>query len=492
MHARTLRRRLALASVAALAAAMAPLTAGQPAAAAPAPAKMHMDCSKGSFLCAEVADSEEVFGEGVYVGHDEPATTFYDNRAGAGNNATYLVRIPKDPPTLPKQDGTGGTFNFQLHPAFGFGMALCNNQSAPDFPPAACAPDTDANIFDGADPNAADYIGKHPGAAFLEVQFYPPGWVPFQNAISCDATKWCAAMAIFSLSLDQNHTIQNTASCLAAAGIEPANFAFITRNGKPHAPPSPLAATTETFTPNPATDLFMNAGDQIALSIRDARDGLRVDMADLSAGKTGSMTASVANQFAQINFEPNAATCSESPYAFRPMYGSSSEHTRVPWAAHTYNVSFSDEIGHFEYCDAVSAEGGTCTKPGGADRGSPPDGDDTSCFSGATSLRVKVGGCIATENDFDGTSYQKVWPGSTTPGRDRRLHPEAIEFTSPVFNGFHHYPRAGFEADLPRIEAADSIDPKFPPRDRATGANCVDPPPGAHFYPTYTTRNGRL
>jgi hypothetical protein len=488
MRARTARRWLALASAAALAATMAPLAAAQPAAAAPAPARLHLDCSKGSPLCTEVFDSEAAFGEDVYVGHDEPATTFYDGRQGAGNNAAYLVRLPKDPPTLPKQDGTGGTFNFQLHPAFWLGMALCDNQSAPEFTHAACTPDSDTNIFDGANPNAADYIGKHPGAAFLEVQFYPPGWVPFLNAISCDATKWCAAMAIFSLSLDQNHNIVNNADCLAQAGIEPANFAFITRNGHPHAPPSPLQATAATFTPNPATDLFMNSGDQIGVSIRDSRDGLRVDLLDLSAGKAGSMTASVTNQFAQINFEPDAATCSQSPYAFRPMYGSSSEHTRVPWAAHTYNVSFSDEIGHFEYCDAVAEEGGACTAPGGADRGNPPDGDDAICFSGATSLRVKVGGCYATENDFDGTSYQKVWPGSTTPGQDRRLHPEAIQFSSPVFNGFHRYSRVAFEADLPRIEAADTLDPKFPPCDRTTGANCVNPPPGAQFYPIYTTR----
>ncbi len=488
MRAQKARRWLALSSAAVLAATVAPLASAQPAAAAPAPATMHIDCSKGTPLCTEVADSEEVFGEGNYVGHDEPATTFYDNRAGSGNNATYRLRLPKDPPTLPKQDGTGGTFNFQLHPAFWFGMALCDNQSGPEFTHAPCKPDSDSNIFDGSNPNAADYIGKHPGTAFLEVQFYPPGWVPWPPGVSCDASKWCAAMAIFSLSQDQNHGIVNNADCLARAGVEPANFAFITRNGHPHAPPSPLEATAGTFTPNPATDLFMNSGDQIVLSIRDSRDGLRADLVDLSAHNAGSMTASVANQFAQINFEPNAATCSQSPYAFRPMYATSSEHTRVPWAAHTYNVAFSDEIGHFEYCDAVAAEGGACTAPGGRDRGNPPDGDDNACFSPASSLRVQVGGCIATENDFDGTSYQKVWPGSTTPNKDRLLHPQSIQFTSPVFNGFHRYSRVGFEADLPRIEAADTLDPRFPPCDRATGANCVNPPPNAEFYPFYTTR----
>ena len=43
----------------------------------------------------------------------------------------------------------------------------------------------------------------------------------------------------------------------------------------------------------------------------------------------------------------------------------------------------------------------------------------------------------------------------------------------------------GFEADLPRIEAADfgGI------CDRNTGAGCVNPPPGSNFYPFYSTRN---
>ena len=83
----------------------------------------------------------------------------------------------------------------------------------------------------GADPTQPDYIGRHPGTAFLELQFYPPGWVPFQNAISCDATQWCAAMAIFSFDRNQNTFVDNNAACLNTVGLEPANFAFITTSG---------------------------------------------------------------------------------------------------------------------------------------------------------------------------------------------------------------------------------------------------------------------
>src|SRR5215469_4196764 len=104
--------------------------------------------------------------EGKYIGHDEPALLFYSSTPGSGNSSRYLLRLPEDPPNLPKQDGTGGTFNFQLHPAFWFGMAICDTQSYP-LAVSTCKPDSDDNIYDNPDPGAADYIGKHPGTAFM-------------------------------------------------------------------------------------------------------------------------------------------------------------------------------------------------------------------------------------------------------------------------------------------------------------------------------------
>ena len=432
------------------------------------------ECDEPTALCAETVDSIGYAGE--YTGHDEPSLLFYSNTAGSGNSNSYNLRLPKDPGKKPKQDGTGGTWNFQLHPAFWVGMALCDNQSAPEFTHAPCTADSDSNIFDGTDPAGPDYIGKHPGTAFLELQFYPPGWAPWPPGVSCDAKKWCAAMAIFSLLQDQNAGVLNNAACRGSAGDEPANFAFITTSGVPHAPPSPLDATDATFTPNAATDLFMKSGDRLAIDIHDGAAGLTAIIHDLDTGQTGSMTASAANGFAQVLFQPTAATCSQAPYTFRPMYATSSEHTRVPWAAHTYNVAFSDEIGHFEYCSAITGEGGDCTA-----NGEPGlDDDDTGCFSGAFSLLVNIGGCIASDADFDGTSYQPVWPGSGAKNGDV---PEPVMFTSPLFNMTENYSRVAFEADLPRIEAPDSGGIC----DRFTGANCNNPPPGSHFYPFYST-----
>jgi hypothetical protein len=456
-------------------AVIAVLLVGMFAGAARASEGGNLDCSEAWSLCAEPESS--IGYDGEYTGHDEPSLLFYSNQAGSGNSSIYDLTLPEESRVMPNQAGTGGTWNFQLRPAFWLGMALCDNQSAPEFTHAACTPDSDTNIKNGSDPAAADYIGRHAGTAFLELQFYPPGWAPWPPGVSCDAHQWCAAMAIFSLNNDYNNNVPNNTDCLNTVGIEPANFAFVTLSGTPHAPPSPLEATADTFTPHSSSDLFMNGGDRLRVDIHDTSAGLVAVIHDLSTGQVGSMTASVANGFAQVNFEPNPASCSQSPYAFHPMYSTSSENTRVPWAAHTYNVAFSDEIGHFQYCANVPDEGGDCADPGA-------DDDDAACFSAAFSLLVPVGGCLASNIHFDGTSYLPDWPG-TDPnrGQDAKYHPRSVEFTSPLFNGTQNYSRVAFEADLPRIEAAD-----FGGNcNRTTGANCVNPPPGAQFYPIYTT-----
>jgi hypothetical protein len=80
--------------------------------------------------------------------------------------------------------------------------------------------------------------------------------------------------------------------------------------------------------------------------------------------------------------------------------------------------------------------------------------------------------------------YQLTWPGTLSLGTDQQFNPRPILFTSPLFNGTQNYDRVAFEADLPRIELNTN-----PPCNRSTGANCVNPPKGANFYPFYTTRN---
>ena len=99
----------------------------------------------------------------------------------------------------------------------------------------------------------------------------------------------------------------------------------------------------------------MQPGDQIMVTMKDTEDGLKTILRDRTTGVTGSMTASAANGFGQIQYAPTGTGCTEIPYNFHPMYSTSSPQTRVLWAAHSYNIAFDEEIGHFDYCTAVDA-----------------------------------------------------------------------------------------------------------------------------------------
>ncbi|MEO8953487.1 MAG: hypothetical protein ABI396_08600, partial [Ktedonobacteraceae bacterium] len=418
-----------------------------------------MNCVTHSTTCTEVYDSEAVFGENVYVGHDEPSTLFYSNQPGSGNSMRYVLTLPKDPP--PSSSITAGAaFNFQLHPAFWFGMAMCDTQSYPERL-HTCAPDSDKNIVDPA------ISSQHPGTAFMEMQFYPPGWVKWPAGNSCDATKWCAALNIDSLSQNPVTGQSQNTSCQGIAGLEYVNFAFITKSGTPQpgSPPNPVNSTLNTFTPNSSADLFMNSGDRIATTLHDTAHGLQIVLNDLTTHQTGSMTSSASNGFGQVQFDPTGSSCNNIPYDFHPMYSTSSEMTRVPWAAHSYNVAFADEIGHFDYCSVVTVAGGCSGTEGMPNDQEATDSDDTGCFPAGASTLVQVSGCLGTNTGFDGVSYQPVWPDGN------KLHPTSILFTSPLTgNGYHaNYQRVAFETDLPRIETAGaSSSPNL--CDRTTGA----------------------
>jgi len=426
-----------------------------------------------------------------YVGHDEPSLLFYSSEHGSGYTNIWKLRLPKDPPILPKQDGTGGTWNFQLHPAFWFGMAICDSQSFPEYT-NVCNPDTDDNIYDSAHPKSPHYIGKHPGTAFLEMQFYPPGWIT-----SNSVTQWTAALNIDSLSQNGNTGQGNNPACGGA--IEYVNFAFIQTDGVPFPPgsPSPLGPVVATN----ANTLFMNPADELIVKLVDTKHGLKVTVRDLTSGQSGFMVASAANGFAQILFDPNGNNCDFAthnlPYDFHPMYATSSEHTRVPWAAHSYNIAFSDEIGHFEYCSTVDQEGGNCTSSGSND---PPGIDDAFCFDPAFAASfglIPIGGCLDADIDFDGVPYRNnTWPGTfANPNLDFLLHAQPVTFSSPLFldnwGNKEDYSRVAFENNLPRIET--NTNPPCQrlitnPADPDPGQGCVNPAVGADFYPIYTTR----
>lgn len=442
-------------------------------------------------LCTDVAESDQAFG--TYVGHDEPSNLFYSNISGSGNKMQWHLRLPTDPATksggVPKSSKQ--SFNFQLHPAFWFGMAMCDTQSDPNPGRVGCKPDSNGNVFDNPNPNASDSISKHPGTAFMEMQFYPPGWVTWPAGSSCDATQWCAALNIDSLSRDPiNGTVLNP-TCQAVTGEEYVNFAFITKDGHPQAPVNPVESTLATFTPNAHKDLFMNSGDNLLVAMRDTEHGLRIDIQDQTTGEHGFMVTSAANTFGQVKYAPAPSSeCTDLPYDFHPMYSTSTPHTRVPWAAHSYNIAFSDEIGHFDYCTGstpipASSTGVSCPKgdsEGVAGDKEATDGDDNLCYPASQSTLVQVSGCLDANAGFDGVSYKTLWPDGNPK------HPTSILFSSPLTGGSQNYTRSAFETDLPAIEPSCTIMSANDPG--CTLLPVTDDGASADFYPYFSTREG--
>ena len=451
---------------------------------------------------------------GTYIGHDEPSVKFISSAPGSGNNMSYVMRLSTDPKGKPTTSPTGKTRSdyAELSPAPWFGLPICDPKS---YPQNACTPDSDSNSGLFSDPNAA-------GSAFLELQFYPPGYMPFTDAISCDRTHWCAALTIDSLACSFNFATCNN-NC-----IEPVNFAYMQTNGVPAGPPSPQLTDVSTFTANSHT-LLMSPGDTVTATLRDTSQGLLASVTDLSTRKTGYIVASAQNGFMNTNM----ADCTGTPFSFHPEYNTASQQNQVPWAALEGGVLMEQEIGHFETCSSLTnsfpinetlggqtfsdpstqqtcvggSEGagktgegpcslttGVCqnaTTQGGAcpsdnftsgalcefsDATCVPAGPRTVVSNGVPEkLSWPVAGCEDNffqngDLDYDGSSYIADWPDGS------KSHPTSFAYIGPFSHG-RTYPKIQFETDAAGSEFTCDI---------GTGAGCTVPPAGAAFYPFWT------
>ena len=284
---------------------------------------------------------------------------------------TYTVTLPKDPVKQPNKTGVGGTtWNFELRPTFWFGLTLCDDESAPEFT-KKCTPDSDSNNLVGANPAAPNYIGKHPGTAFMELQFYGHrDGSRSSPEIGCAAHQYCAAMTIDSFSAEHEHRSREHRSLqqlrprrhrASQLGVHHQERE-VAGTGQPAVHRDGHPPQLRGGQPGSDKALFMNPGDRVQIHMQDTPAGLRIVLNDLTSGQHGSMTASVSNGFGHILFTPKSKTCHEAPYAFHPAYSTANPRGTV-WAAHTYNVAFSDELDHFENCLAVNTTTGNCTKP---------------------------------------------------------------------------------------------------------------------------------
>jgi hypothetical protein len=447
---------------------------------------------------------------GAYIGHDEPSVKFISNRPGSGNTMSYLTKIPRDPRTSPTASGSVTNYG-ELSIAPWFGLPICDSLS---FPQGACTPDSDSN-----NPNVA-------GSAFMELQFYPPGYTPFIDSISCSATQWCAALTIDSLACDANGNCNN--SC-----IEPVNFAFLQTNGVPAGPPNPQQSDVSTLIPNRDT-LKINGGDTLDVSISDPAQGFTTTVRDLTTGQFGFMVASAANGFANTNM----GDCTGVPHTFHAEYSTAAQQNQVPWAALEGGVLMQQEIGHAEVCSSVTnkdpfsfsnngqsyndpnnfdtcvggSEGPNATGEGPCDptgicqnaETQGPNGPvacptndansgancefaDGSCFqkgartafiNGSPVTEVSAANfCLATrfqngDLDFDGTDYvPNTWPDGTAK------HPTAFDYAGPFQANGAPYPQIQFETNVAASEALCNT---------TTGTKCTALPIGAKFYPFWS------
>jgi hypothetical protein len=429
---------------------------------------------------------------GHYIGHDEPSIRFLSSQPGSGNDVTWTETLPKDPTAAPTvaSPGSDTTHWFELSVAPWFGMALCDQYS---YPQSACKPQSDANAPHGG--------GQGGGSSFLEVQFYPPGYAPFFDNVSCDNSHWCASLHINDLECSgQFHHCNPNCE-------EPTNFGFIQRDGVPTGPAGPQVATLATVTPNGQT-LLMNPGDKLSVHIFDANltgggRALEVHIDDVTTGQSGFMQASAANGFMATIL----GNCKGVPFNYEPEYDTASPNNIVPWAALLGGILTQYEIGHFTPCTSLSnpASGGllnitagdpfslTCNGPYEtvADSGTNPEppGGDAFCYPagdthtalnqfGITSDPNLVTGCLdilaGGDLDFDGTPYRTDWPNSTTPNS----FPSTFLQDQPTSNG-STYPQLQFETDAPA--SVSTCSPTTLPNCTVTGPNF----PGA-FYPYFT------
>jgi len=454
---------------------------------------------------------------GHYIGHDEPSMKFISSAAHSGNTMTYFMRLPKDPARRPTNDGKVVTYA-ELSVAPWFGLPLCDPKSYPQNP---CTPDSDANTGTGLPTDA--------GSAFMELQFYPPGLTPWLDSVSCDATRWCAALNIDSLESEFNFVNLN-ANC-----EEPINFAYLSTTGRPSGPPGPQTATAQTFQPNEHT-LMLNSGDVLKVSISDPSAGFTTVVRDLTTGKVGRMTASAHNGFMNTDY----LTCKGTRHTFHAEYATAARQNQVPWAALEGGVLMEQEIGHSEVCASLAhksafsepglivdkntyqtcvggSEGGSrhrhhageggCDPNTGVCKGATTEGTkgpvacpsnnfasgrlceyaDGICLpQGSRTVTIDshnvretspVNFCADTlfqngDLDFDGLSYQQgKWPDGS------RNVPTSFRYAGPFDQSGHPYPKIQFETNAPGSAFLCNV---------FSGNLCVVPPLAAKFYPFWT------
>ena len=278
------------------------------------------------------------------------------------------------------------------------------------------------------------------------------------------------------------------------------NFAFTTKNGVASSPANPQHP--EHFTPDLKNDFLMNSGDQLRVHMFDTSHGFTVTVDDLTTGTHGSMVASAANGFGVADLRPERhhvhGGAARLPPDVQHRHAGRSQLQRRAHRQH--QLLRRDRALRVLRARSATTRSRSCAKPLGDDTndgdvGPDPAGDDNFCLPASASTKVKIGGCLDTDGDFDSVSYKFTWPGSiSNPIADQLLNASPVRFTSPSTNG-KYFETMAFESNISRSESDDTafrVDVFCQrhitnPADPHPGVGCVNPPPNSNFYPFYTT-----
>jgi hypothetical protein len=441
-------------------------------------------------MCADPrgANGGRFSDNGHFLGHDQPSVRFLSSLKGSGRNFEITEKLPQDPAAAPTvaTPGSDVTHFFELSNAPWISTVVCDPDSAPLLP---CTPGSDTNARQGSYPGA--------GSAFVELQFYPPGFAPVTDGISCDNTHWCSALTVDSLECAGDGTGPCNNKC-----VEPVNFAFIQTDGVPTGPPNPQDADSATFTPTAKT-LLMNPGDSITIRMFDATitggSALEAVETDHTTGQSGFMIASGANGFMQTN----PFTCDGSKFNFQPEFNTAKESNYLPWGVGPYLINDAYETGHFVACTSVTGSGkitiGTvkdtyyknCTGPYTKNDGTSSfEPDQAPCFksgdshAGLGAAKDSITGCgvflnAIADGDFDGSSYWPDWPDALSVNKNNPF-PTPFVQQEPSTTGGKHFGSIQFMTDSSVLQTTAKCN-------LTSGSDCVLPPAGAgNFYPYFT------
>ena len=225
------------------------------------------------------------------------------------------------------------------------------------------------NNLVGSNPKARELYREASGNAFMELQFYGPGYVPqFEGSAA-------PRSVLRGDDHRQPHANQNTGVDQTPPPATTSSSAAASRSTGPTSPgtgsprrrrtrcsPAPHQPELQRGEPEPGQGPVHEPGR----SDPDphARHARRVpDRPDRPHHRPARLDDGLGGQRVRPHpVHPELHHLPGSALRVPPRYSTANPRGNT-WSAHTYNVAMSDEIGHFENCLAIDANG-NCTSPG--------------------------------------------------------------------------------------------------------------------------------